>query len=416
MANKLFGQNYVTPDLVAKVTGQAKYAEDFRADGMLFCKLLLSPYPHARVRRIDTSKALAMPGVKGVLTADELPAPADVVTDLGQRIAANTKGERALTNEPVYQGEPVLAVAAVDELTAAEAIEKIEIEWERLAFVVDPLVSLRPGGPNARLEGNVWGRPKPPVQGQPVSPPAIEVLKWTDDDFAEYDHGRLPMGKTPDEWSYGDLDAGFKNAALVLDETFVTPNTSHQTLESRSAMAYWQNGKLYLHCSTQSVVHTVGSVSRWLHLDPQDIVLISEYTGGGFGSKATGTITSIIPAMLSKKLNAPVMMRIDCETEYGIGGARPAHHGRVRVGFAKDGRITALDLFVITETGPYEPVGDTGMAGRIVSLLYQPEAMRWRGISVLTNTPPRRAQSQPGGMKGIVVMEPILAKASRKLA
>jgi xanthine dehydrogenase molybdenum-binding subunit len=416
MANKLIGQNYATPDMVAKVTGQAKYAEDFRVDGMLFCKLLLSPLPHARVKRIDASKALAMPGVKGILTADELPAPADIVTDLGQRIAANTKGEKALTNEPVYQGEPVVAVAAVDELTAAEAIETIEIDWEPLPFVVDPLVSLRPGGPNARLEGNVWGRPKPPAQGQPPTPPAIEEVKWTAAEFAEYDQGRLPMGKTPDEWSYGDLDAGFKNAALVLDQTFVTPNTSHQTLEPRSAMAYWQNGKLFIHCSTQSAVQTLGSISRWLHLDQKDIVLISEYTGGGFGSKATGTITAVIPALLSKKLNGvPVMMRIDIETEYYIGGARPGMHGRLKVGFAKDGRITALDMFVINENGPYEAQGDTGMAGRMVSLLYQPEAMRWRGVSVLTNTPPRRAQSQPGGMQGIVLMEPILAKAARKL-
>jgi xanthine dehydrogenase molybdenum-binding subunit len=413
--NKLIGQNYVTPDLVAKVTGKAKYAEDFRVDGMLFCKLLLSPVPHGRVKRIDASKALAMPGVKGILTADELPAPADVVTDLGQRIAANTKGEKALTNEPVYQGEPVLALAAVDEQTAAEALEKVDVVWEHLPFVVDPLVSLRPNGPNARLEGNVWGRPKPPTPGQPIAPPSMETLKWTDADFAEYDQGRLPMGKTPDEWSYGDVDAGFRNAALVLDETFVTPNTSHQTLEPRTAMAYWQNGKLYIHCSTQSVVQTVGSVSRWMHLDPNDIVLISEYTGGGFGSKATGTITSIIPALLSKKLGAPVMMRIDRETEHYIGGARPGMHGRLKVGFAKDGRISALDMFVINENGPYEPVGDTGQAGTQVSLLYQPQAMRWRGVSVLTNTPPRRAQSQPGGMQGIVLMEPILAKASRKL-
>src|SRR6184192_2630102 len=217
MANKLIGQNYVTPDLVAKVTGQAKYAEDFRADGMLFCKLLLSPYPHARVKRMNTSAALAIPGVKGILTADELPAPADVVTDLGQRIPANKQGERALTNEPVYQGEPVLAVAAVDELTAVEAIEKIEIEWEQLPFVVDPLVSLRPGGPNARLQGNVWGIPKPGAPGQPGQPAAIEELKWTDADFAEYEQGRLPMGKTPDEWSYGDLDAGFSQPAMRSD-------------------------------------------------------------------------------------------------------------------------------------------------------------------------------------------------------
>src|SRR6266566_7986125 len=126
-ANKLVGQNYPTPDLVAKVTGQAKYAEDYRVEGMLFCKLLLSPLPHGRVKRIDASAALAMPGVKGILTADELPAPADVVTDLGQRIAANTKGEKALASEPVYQGEPVLALAAIDEVTACDAIEKIEI-------------------------------------------------------------------------------------------------------------------------------------------------------------------------------------------------------------------------------------------------------------------------------------------------
>src|SRR6266536_6082480 len=129
MANKLIGQNYATPDMVAKVTGQAKYAEDFRADGMLFCKLLLSPLPHGRVKRIDASKALAMPGVKAILTADDLPAPADIVTDLGQTIKANPKGERALTNEPLYQGEPILAVAAVDELTATEAIEKIQIDF-----------------------------------------------------------------------------------------------------------------------------------------------------------------------------------------------------------------------------------------------------------------------------------------------
>lgn len=416
MANKLIGQNYVTPDLVAKVTGQAKYAEDFRADGMLFCKLLVSPRPHARVRNMDTSRALALPGVKGILTADELPAPADVVTDLGQRIPANTKGEKALTNEPVYQGEPVLAVAAVDELTAAEAIELIDIDWEPLPFAVDPLVSLRPGGPNARLEGNVWGRPKPPEQGQPAGPPTIEELKWSDAEFADYEQGKLPMGKTPDEWTYGDLEAGFRSAALVLDETFVTPNTSHQTLEPRTAMAYWQNGKLFIHCSTQSTVQTLGSMSRWLQMDANDIVVISQYTGGGFGSKATGTITNMIPALLSKKLNAPVMLRIDRETEHSIGGARPAHHGRMKVGFAKDGRITALDMFVVNENGPYEPQGDTGTSGRMVSLLYMPPAMRWRGVSVLTNTPPRRAQSQPGGMQGITVMEPLLVKAARKLA
>src|SRR5437762_10002938 len=169
---KLVGQNYTTPDLIAKVTGRAKYAEDYRAEGMLFAKLLLSPMPHARIRSIDASAALAMPGVKGILTADDMPKPVDAMTDLGQRIPANPLGERGLTNEPVYQGEPILAVCAVDELTAAEAIEKIHLDIERLPHVVDPLVSLRPGGPYARVEGNVWMRP-PANAPAPAPPPKV---------------------------------------------------------------------------------------------------------------------------------------------------------------------------------------------------------------------------------------------------
>src|SRR6266850_2810727 len=195
---KYIGQNYTPPDLVAKVTGRARWAEDFRADGMLFAKLLLSPMPHARVRNIDASAALAMPGVKAILTADDLP-------DLGPNV------ERALTNEPFYGGEPILAVAAVDELTAAEAIERIEVDLEPLPFVVDPVESLRPAGANGRLEGNVWfpAPPAAPGAGGPPPRPKLQTLKWTDQDFANAPPGGLPMGKAPDEWSFGDLDAGF---------------------------------------------------------------------------------------------------------------------------------------------------------------------------------------------------------------
>src|ERR1700730_1847972 len=170
---KLIGKNYTTPDLIAKVTGKAKYAEDYRAEGMLFCKLLLSPVPHGRVKHLDLSAALAMPGVKGILTADELPAPADSLNDNGTVIKANKLGERGLTNEPLYQGEPILAVAAVDELTAAEAIEKIKIDFEPMPFVVDPLDTLRPGGPNPSTDGNVWTRPA----GQNPGPPVVTELK-----------------------------------------------------------------------------------------------------------------------------------------------------------------------------------------------------------------------------------------------
>ena len=120
MADRLTGTNYTPPDLLAKVTGRAKYAEDYRAEGMLFAKLLLSPMPHCRVRGMNLEAALAMPGVKAILTADDLP-------DL-------RGAERALTNEPLYQGEPILAVAAVDELTAANAIERIFMRFSWVFF------------------------------------------------------------------------------------------------------------------------------------------------------------------------------------------------------------------------------------------------------------------------------------------
>ena len=415
-AKKLVGENYSTPELRAKVTGRSKYAEDFRAEGMLFAKLVLSPYSHARIRSVDTSAALAMPGVKAILTADDVPGPKDQVNDAGQVIKANPRSEKALTNEPLYQGEPVLAVCAVDELTAAEAIEKIKISWEPLPFSVDPVASLLPGAMNARVEGNVWNRPvgKP---GQPPPLPEPINVKWTDADAEEYKAGRLPTTIATDpEWKIGDIDEGFKKAALVLDETFISPNVSHQCLESRTSFAFWQNGKVHIHLSTQSTVQTVMSVVRWLDMKPEDIVLVAEYCGGGYGAKGTGSVTDIIPALLSKKVNgAPVMMRVSREEEHAIGRARPAMHGRMKVGFAKDGRITALDMFTVVEGGPYGPGGDGNTASRFASLMFQPETMRWRGITAITNTPPRGAQSQPGGFQGITLVEPIVAKAARKL-
>ena len=126
MAYSLLGKDFTPPDVRAKVTGRAKYAEDFRAEGMVFCRLLTSPMPHGRVNGIDASEALAMDGVVGVLTADDVPtlrAPEDPI----------------LSNEPMWVGQPILAVAAVDETTAQNAIEKIVLDIEPLPFLIDPL-------------------------------------------------------------------------------------------------------------------------------------------------------------------------------------------------------------------------------------------------------------------------------------
>jgi CO/xanthine dehydrogenase Mo-binding subunit len=356
--------------------------------------------PHARVRGIDTSAAMAMEGVKAILTADDLP-------------VLPNNAERGLTNEPLYVGEPILAVAAVDELTAAEAIERIVVDLEPLPFVTDPLDSLRPGGPNPRTNGNAWGAVPP---GSPPNTPApLETVKWSAADFDQEDDRQLPMGKALEEWSYGDVDAGFKSAALTLDETFTVQSTGHHPMETRSAMAYWQNGKLYIHLSTQSVAQTHPNIARWCGIDPADVVMICEYTGGGFGSKGGGAVSSSIAALLSKKANAPVMMRISREEESYIGRARTNMSGRVKIGFAKDGRITAMDLFIVQDTGAYGPLGDHRSAGLAASIIYQPPAMRWRAVNVITNTPPRSQQRSPGPMQANGIIDPVISKAARQL-
>ncbi len=389
---RLIGKNYSTADLVAKVTGRAKYAEDFRAEGMLFAKLLLSPMPHARVRSLDTSAALAMPGVEAILTADDLP-------------EVEVPNEAGLTNEPVYEGEPILAVAAVDETTAADAIEAIQIDLEPLPFAIDPLDSLRPGGPNARLEGNTMaGR-------------ELTTIKWDNVDWAAVDRGELPTdGELPDEgWQVGDVEAGFAEADLIFDESVFHQSLAHQPLESRTAMAYWQNGKCYLHCSTQSTARTHGAAARMIGIEPENLVLIAEYCGGGFGSKISGSIQMRIPALLSQKAGKPVMMRIARHEENFIGRARPGMAARIKIGFRRDGRVTALDMFAVQDGGPYGRSGDFMSAGDQASLMYQPLNMRVRGLSIYTNTPPRAAQRAPGGVQAVSMIAPLMHKAAKQL-
>ncbi len=402
---KLIGQNYILPDMVAKVTGRAKYSEDFRADGMLFAKLLLSPLPHARIRRIDASAALAMPGVVAILTGEDMVRPAQPL-QLGEAAAAraNTLPEVALASEPMYQGEPIIAVAAIDEVTAADAIEKIKVDYEPLPWVVDPMITLRPGSPNPRAEGNVW------------RPPQVTTFKMPESAVAELDAGRVPLlDDTPLRWQVGDVDAGFKNADLIIDESIVHQSTGHQPMEPRTAMAYWQNGKLYLHGSTQSVSRTVANVSGWVGIPQSDVVVISEYCGGGFGGKIPGAQTMAIPALLSKKTGRPVMMRITREEENYIGRARAGIHLRVKIGFRKDGRITAMDMCAIGDCGPYSNQGDVGTIGSTATALYNPESIRFRGIAVLTNTPPRVSQRAPGGEQASTMLEPMISKAAREL-
>ncbi|MQA92239.1 MAG: molybdopterin-dependent oxidoreductase [Gemmatimonas sp.] len=400
--HKVIGKDFPLKDLEAKVTGRARFTEDFRVEGMAFAKLLLSPMPRARVRQIDATAALAMEGVLGILTADEL----DIVSTDGVRQGViESAGERVLTNEPFYQGQPVAAIAAVDEDAAAEAIDRLRVDYEILPFVLDPLESLRPGGRNARDEGNVY-------DGQ-----SLRDLKWTPADMEAIDRGGWPLDpEYTSSWEKGDLAAAFAAADLIIEEPIYHQSVTHHPLEPRSALAYWQNGKLYLHCSTQSIAQMKRRKAADMQIEEEDFVLISQYCGGGFGSKNEGVPTDLIPALLSRKLGGrPVMLRVTRDEESAFGRARPGLQGFVRLGFRSNGRIAGIDLSLVLDSGPIRSQGDHSSFANYASLQYQPEAMRFRGITVATNTPPRGAQQAPGGFPMVTMMEPLMGRAAREL-
>ena len=289
---KLVGQNYTTPDLVAKVTGKAKYAEDFRAEGMLFAKLLLSPMPHARVTRIDTSAALAMPGVKAILTADDLPAVVDGA-NLGEGIIASTLSERGADERAAVRGRADSGRGggrrADRRRGDREDPDRVRAAAVRRRSAREPAARRPERARRGQRLGAARAAPPAPGDSRRRRAPEVQELKWTDGGLRRRRaRASCRWASTPTSGRTATSRPASSRPSSSSTRRSSAPNTSHQPLETRTAMAYWQNGKLYMHCSTQSTMRTVGAVARWVGIEPEDVVIISEYTGGGFGSKGSG--------------------------------------------------------------------------------------------------------------------------------
>ena len=396
MAYMHIGKDFVPPDVPGKVTGRIKYAEDYTREGMVYARLLTSPIPHGRVLDIDASEALAMDGVYGILTAD------DVYPD-GE---PQSTGLKILTNEPTLVGEPILAVAAVDEKTAETAIASIAVTFERLPHVIDPLESLEEGGPDAYNGGNTF-----------VFRQGFVQEKWTADQVASFRAGNEPSAEPPTELAYGDLDASFAEAAFVYENTFTTAGYPHMSMEPRSAMAYWEDGKLYLHGGSQSLTAFADGIAGIIGVAKEDLVFVNVATGGGFGQRARAGSVPVygVPAKLSQKINRPVMMRVTREEEFTNGGARQGFQGWIKLGFKQDGTMSAADLWIVSDNGGKGGGGDAFSATNAVSIVYQAEAVRLRGVSIGSNTAHRGAQRGPGENQIAAIVSPILDKAADEL-
>lgn len=392
MAYRLIGKNFTPPDIEAKVTGAARFAEDFRADGMAHVKIWGSRMPHGRVTRIDLSAAERVPGFLAALIPDEVKQP-------------DPASQAILTNEPTFYGEPVVAIAAETEQAAADAIAAVVVEMELLPFVVDPLESLKPEGVNALSQGNVTGRGID-----------LQTVKWSGRDFALAGEGELPRGPTPVEWSFGDVEAGFAAAKVIVEESFVQASNAHHAMEPRSAAAYWEGGKCHVWGSTQSTAFAQPGLAGLIGIPLSDLVFVAEFCGGGFGGKAGAYPLMALPALMSKKLGGrPCLLRVSRNEEYNNGYARAGFQGWAKLGFREDGRLVAADVFTVQDLGTTTGFPDFSGFGNCITVVHQPLAMRYRSIPVLTNTVPKGAQRGPGEQQSANMIEPLLDKAAREL-
>ena len=399
------GFDFVPPDVPGKVTGEIKYAEDYRREGMVFARLLTSPLPAGRVVGIDASEALRMDGVVGIFTADDLAPVAP---------PANP----ALASEYItYVGQPILAVAATSEEIAETAIQRIRVEYERRPFVVDPLESLSPGGATAYPDGNALVRTQEEgPEGTPIIGAQIKNIKWPQEAIDAMRAGREPVGaEFTREWEFGDLEAGFAEATAIIEEPFVTIGYPHHSLESRTCMAYWENGKCFFHGSSQSQSANNAGLARMLNIDLADLVFINEATGGGFGSKIGPYPYMAITGQFSRQLNRAVQLRITREQEFYIGSARSGMQGWIKVGVRENGKVSAVDLIIVNDGG-MTGGGSGNSSAQHVTVAYQPEAMRFRHISVYTNTTPRGAQRGPGQNEMAAILGPVTDKAANAVS
>lgn len=341
-------------DGIAKVTGRAIYTFDVSMPHMLYGKILRSPYPHAKILDIDTSKAEKIPGVRAVVTGKDTLGKKQGIWRRFKELC----DEEILAREIVrYIGEPVAAVAANDEDAAEEALDSIEVEYEPLPGVFEPLEAIKEDAPQL------------------------------------HEHAERNINVTRHiEW--GDVDEAFKKADYIREDWFRVSSQAHVCMETHCAVAdYSPEGKLTVWTSTQSHYYIKVLLADILGLRENDVRVISRYTGGGFGSKFELDSAQFCSALLSMKLCKPVKIVLTREEEFMATKRRTPMFYYLRTGVKKDGKFLAKEARVFTDGGAYTAMGATALylTGFFQAFPYVWPSYRYDGYRVYTNAPPSSA-------------------------
>ena len=336
---RLIGTRISRVDGPLKVTGRAKYSYDINRPGMIYGRILRSPHAHARVTRIDASAAEKAPGVKAVLITIK---PGDKV---------------------LYPGEEIGALAATTEQQAEDALRLIKVEWEVLPPLATVEQSMRPEAPRVFNPNN------------------------TRRGSAQQD---------------GDPEAGFKAAAFTVDATYSTQVQTHTSLETHGCVCEWNGDNLTAWVSTQAVHGTREGFAQGLKIPQANVRVITEFMGGGFGSKFGPDIQGLLCARLAKAAGAPVKLMLDRKEEHLATGNRPSAFAKVKAGVSADGTLTAFDA----------QTWGTGGAGAgsdyPLPYIYVFPNRRRSHTDVYINAGQQRAMRAPGHPQGCFVTEVLM--------
>jgi len=361
----IIGKNQSRIDGHERVTGTAKFTHDIDLPGLLYGKILRCPHPHARIKRIATQKAEQLPGVRAVLTHLNTPR---ILWHAGQTYLFDT--------ELRYAGEEVACVIVEDEAVGSDALAFIEIEYEPLPFVIDPVEAMQTGTPEVQPGGNL-------LTGE------------------------------PEVYERGDMKQGFSEADAVVQGEFQTPTALHNCLETHGSVALWEGDALTLWDSTQHIHGVRDQVAQALGLSQNKVRVIKHYMGGGFGSKNNAGKYSVLAALAAKQTGRPVKLLLDRGEENLAAGNRPASIQTLKIGAKQDGTLTAIYHKSIVALGAYalwmaSPCGPTRR-------MYRCANVKTEDYGVFTNSGPFLAFRAPGYVEGAFALESIIDELAQKL-
>jgi 4-hydroxybenzoyl-CoA reductase alpha subunit len=360
------GKPFRKVDARAKCTGQTKFADDIGLPRMLYCKILRSHEPHALIKKIDVSKALALPGVISIITGKDLPIPYGILPV--------SQDEHALCIDKVrFIGDPVAAVAAIDEDVAFDAMNLIEVQYERLQTITS-------------IE-----------EGVMIDEPRIH----------EYGDGGNVHKKVSLE--FGEVDEGFAEADLVREDTFFYEGNTHLPMEQHAAVAHFDSDeKLTLWSSTQTPHYVHRALTKVLEIPASHIRVIATPNGGGFGGKSDPFNHEVIVSKLAMITGRPVKCTLTREEVFYCHRGRHPVLMHIKTGVKKDGAITAMHFKSFLDGGAYGSYGvaSTFYTGALQTVTYGVPRYKFDGIRVFTNKPPcgpKRGHGTPQPRFGLEV-------------